>query len=570
MRRYPYIILLFCLWVVADVFSQSITEFPRHLQFYPRGEDDSAVVPIRGSITTPGYDSIYVEVLRNGIVRNKYSMPADYDSSDNAPFEFKPKIRAELAEYSFRLRAKNDLTDDLLRSRDSIVAGDVYFVMGQSNAVLGRSDVTWRNEFCRTFGNYNSNVAGDTNWALSVADTNKRNPCVGVWVLHLQKQLVDEYKIPICVINGAVGGKTIESMLRTDSDPTKLSTIYGMMLYRARKSGLAEHAKAMFWYQGESNTGAGYYSSFHSLYNDWKQDYPGLQKIYVFQIRPGCTINREHAQLREIQRMLPANFPNVRTISTMGIPFHDGCHFSTLGYQIVADRAFAMLSRDLYGSTDTMSLDGPNIAKAYYTDASRTEIAMIFSPLGSVLSITPDISTDSIKASMKDYFYLDNVAANALAVSVRGDTLLLTLKAPSSADSITYLPDKYYTGTTIYYEGPWVLNERGIGAFSFWRFPIDMPAASVSTFEAASRGFALFPNPATKHSTFTFSLDRDDHVSIELFDVLGRKISTVLDESFAAGTYKIPVDVTSSSKRVMIARLRTSDRLESLQFMVSR
>jgi len=561
-------VVLFCL-LAASSYAQVFTEFPRNLQFYARDAEDSAVVPISGSLYTPGYDSIYIKVLRNGVLRKRISHPLSY-SGGVARFNFEPKIVAELAEYSLRVHAKNIVDDDSLAGCDSVVAGDVYLIAGQSNAVLCRSDVKWRNEFCRTFGNYNSPFARDTNWAVSVADTNDRNPAVGVWALHLQKKLVDAYKRPICIINGAVGGKTIESMLRTDSDPTKLSTIYGMMLNRVRKAGLAQHAKAIFWYQGESNSGGSYFSSFSTLYNDWKEDYPNVEKVYVFQIRPGCNINREHAQLREVQRTLPRSFPDIRTISTMGIPYHDGCHFTTQGYEIVAERVFSILSRDFYGSTDTMSLDGPNISQAFYTDGSRTEIALIFSPLGSTLSITPDVEIDSVKASMKEYFYLDNQRVNILALTTRRDTLLITLTAPSDADSITYLPDKYYYSTLQFYEGPWIVNERGIGAFSFWRFPIESPQASVRSAAFSEETFAVYPNPITNYATFIISLEKDDNITIELFDLLGRKVKTVVEESLAAGTYKIPFEVESSFNRAMIARLRTSDGLRSVQVMIVR
>lgn len=560
------LIMALCIYGIPAL-SQVVVEFPRDLQFYPRGKDDSAVVPISGRLAVPGYDSIYLEALRNGALYNRFSAPVKGEG-DGAAFEFQPKIRAELAEYSFRLYAKSSTSDDLLASADSIVAGDVYFIAGQSNAILGRGDVKWRDEYCRTFGVYNSPFAADTNWALAAADTNNRNPAVGVWALYLQKQLADTYKTPICIINGAVGGKAIGLMLRNDSKPTNLTTVYGMMLYRALKSGLSQYAKAMFWYQGESNTSSGYETSFATLYEDWKQDYPNLEKIYVFQIRPGCNANREHAALREIQRNLPLSYPNIRTISAMGIPYHDGCHFLTSGYEIIAGRVFQVLARDFYGSADTAGIDGPNIAKAYYTNGLRTEVALVFSPLTSELRITPDTVIGSVTYSMKDYFYLDDTAGMVAALRASGDTLFLTLNAPSDAAWITYLPDKYYSGTQVVYEGPWIVNERGAGAFSFWHFPIQGPAGVERTDIQVAEGFAVYPNPANRFSTFALTLDRDDEVTIELYDLLGRKLSTVLHEPLAAGSYNIPF-IIERSDQALIARLTTSELSRSLKFITT-
>lgn len=562
------LVCIFCLVaLVSD--AQVFTEFPRHLQFYPRDAEDSAVVPISGMTIIPGYDTFYVEVLRNGVFARRYAQPAVYDGS-SASFSLRPKIYAELADYSFRLYAKaNLIANDLLASRDSIVAGDVYLIAGQSNAVLSRGDVTWRNKYCRTFGLYNSQSAGDTNWALSAADTNLLNPAVGVWALNLQKKIVDAYKIPTCFINGAVGGKAIELMQRNDDTPTKLTTIYGMMLYRVQKSGLADHAKAMFWYQGESNNGGSYLYNFTTLRNSWKTDYPNLEKIYVFQIRPGCNVTREHAQLREVQRTLPKTFPDVRTISTVGIPYHDGCHFTTQGYEIVAERVFNAVARDFYGSVDTVSIDGPNIARAFFTTMSRTEIALVFSPLGSQLSITPDIANDSVHASMKEYFFLDGSQAQVLSLMPKVDTLFITLTAPSFASKLTYLPDKYYLGTSIFYEGPWIVNERGVGAFSFWNFPLEAPA-SVAFRSESEEQFAVYPNPAITEAAFNITLTADDDISIELHDLLGRKITTIMESRLAAGSYKIPFVIEPTFSRVMIAHLRSSQGVKSLQFVTAR
>ncbi len=559
---------IFCfVALVSD--AQVFTELPRHLQFFARDSEDSAEVPISGMTITPGYDTFYVEVLRNGVLRKRYAQPAVYDGT-SASFSFRPKIYAELAEYSILIYGKaNLIANDLLARCDSLVAGDVYLIAGQSNAVLSRGDVTWRNEYCRTFGLYNSQYARDTNWALSAADTNLFNPAVGVWALNLQKKIADAYKVPTCFINGAIGGKTIELMLRNDATPTKLTTIYGMMLHRVLKSGLANHAKAMFWYQGESNHGGGYHTSFSTLRDSWKTDYPNLKKIYVFQIRPGCNVNRDHAQLREVQRSFPKYFDDVRTISTVGIPHHDGCHFSTKGYEIVAERVFNDVARDFYGSVDTVSIDGPNVARAFFTSTSRTEIALVFSPLGSQLEVTPDIDTDTLKASMKEYFFLDESQAQLLSLTAKADTLFLTLKAPSFAKQITYLPDKYYLGTLYYYEGPWIVNERGVGAFAFWHFPLEAPATVALKSESREQ-FAVYPNPVSAEAVFNITLTSDDEITIELYDLLGRKVTTIMESSLAAGSYKIPFFIEPSFPRMMIAHMRSSEGVRSLQVVLAR
>jgi Lamin Tail Domain len=46
-----------------------------------------------------------------------------------------------------------------------------------------------------------------------------------------------------------------------------------------------------------------------------------------------------------------------------------------------------------------------------------------------------------------------------------------------------------------------------------------------------------YPNPFNPTTTFSFSLARNDHVSLQVFDLRGRLVSTVVDANLAAGRY---------------------------------
>lgn len=59
------------------------------------------------------------------------------------------------------------------------------------------------------------------------------------------------------------------------------------------------------------------------------------KKIFVVQIHQGCGAG-DHAAVREIQRSLPETFTDIEVISTMGLPGHDGCHYTLDGYLALA------------------------------------------------------------------------------------------------------------------------------------------------------------------------------------------------------------------------------------------
>ena len=138
---------------------------------------------------------------------------------------------------------------------------------------------------------------------------------------------------------------TIEQHLRNDASANDPRSWYARLVWRAKESGLAKYAKAMIWYQGESNQGAGYTEKFTKLYQAWKQDYPSLQKIYVVQIRPSDCGQADHAALREQQRSLPQRFPDTEVIAAAGLPAHDGCHYGNEGYTALGKQLYYQIGR---------------------------------------------------------------------------------------------------------------------------------------------------------------------------------------------------------------------------------
>ena len=462
-------------------------QLPRTLQFFARDSQDSSSVTFSGKLYSSGYDSIFAEVYRNNVYLKRRSAKLLY-SGGISSFSVTQKIHSELSEYKFRLYLKSGVTSSLIYTADSIVCGDAYVICGQSNSNPTDAQATYKNEFCRSFGiqtsNYNSTVynPADTNWGYSKADGSVyywSGPYnVGIWGLQLQKLIKETYGIPTCIINGGRASTTIEMHLRNDLDPTDLNSIYGKLLYRVNKSGLAGNIKAVFWYQGESNGNLNwmnYYSNFSDLYYSWKENYPGFKKVYLFQTRPCCS-EPYASQLREVQRCLPQSYSDIRLMSTAGFPNYDGCHYSYAGYNNLTDYVLNLVEKDFYNSTDSVDILPPDIKSAWYTNAQKNEIALLFN--NSKISSWP---ADTLGQSMKDYFYLNGATGVVSSGSVSGDTLKLSLYSSSNATKITYLPTVWTHIDSLVYEGPFLRNPRKIGALSFHDFPVcAYPPATVN------------------------------------------------------------------------------------------
>lgn len=100
-------------------------------------------------------------------------------------------------------------------------------------------------------------------------------------------------------------------------------------------------------------------------------------------------------------------------------------------------------------------------------------------------------------------------------------------------------------------DGKWVIRVQDsiishTGTLDSWCVTLgyyDMTVA-VPEYTQAS-GFSLgqnFPNPVTASTTIPFNLEREAKVRLELFDLYGRKISTLAEGTYPAGTCFIPFE----------------------------
>jgi len=454
----------------------SLNHFPAHLQFFQRDGYDSALVKIDGAAVKQGYDSVSLEVYKNTARVGYFSHPLSY-AANKASFSFLPKIHAELAEYSFVLHLKKGSADTIVAKESDIVCGDSYIICGQSNAVAIAYGSNYISEYARSFGSltgYNTDTPDDTAWGYANGSyyTTKGISFIGGVGIQIAQNLLEKYKIPVCIINGAVTGGPIEINLRNNANPTDLTTIYGRMLYRMIKSGMDTCAKAIIWYHGAANTILNYYPNFTSLYNSWKSDYKNLKKFYVMQIRPSICGAGTSLALRELQRTLSDSLPDITILSVNNAPDHNGCHFDNIGYDTIGNWATYLIEKDFYQSTDTLNINPLNIEKAFYTDTSRTVLKITFTEKNAGVSWSNDVNVSGTNYNIKDAFYLNDTNGLIKSVSVSGDTLSLNLYKPEIFSKVTYIPDHYYEGTLNCYEGPWLINKRGIGAFAFYEFPV--------------------------------------------------------------------------------------------------
>ena len=447
-------------------------EQPEDYQFIPRatsgrnGEQFGSLV-YAGTLSDAA-DSVFVRVFAD----DQLFATETAKLADDKKYSLSVKLSLGLIKYRTEFGSKVGDTETVLHTANNIVCGDAFLIIGQSNAVatdFGNENPLVPSDWVRTFGA----TAGDPNgsrlklWANAEARSPGGKSEIGYWGMELGRRLVESEKIPICIINGAVGGTRIDQHQRNDADPTDVSTIYGRQLWRVQQARLTHGIRAIIWHQGENDQGAdgptgGYgYETYRQFFVDlaasWKDDYPNVQHYYAFQIWPkSCAmgINGSDNRLREVQRTLPKLFSHMSVISTLGVKPPGGCHFPAAGYAEFARFLHPMMQYHIYHRF-VDSFNPPDLKRAYFTSSQRDELILEFD--------YNVLWSDSLVSQ----FHLGGEPKQVVAGSANGGRITLKLKGPTKSKTVTYIDSDNWNPDNLLY------GQNGLAALTFCDVPIE-------------------------------------------------------------------------------------------------
>lgn len=500
------------------------TARPQRLQLYPRSSNNTADVQISGYTQQSDISQLTFVKKRNNVIQE--TIPVSV--SKGVPFNVTFSITAEPAEYRFEYAIG---AGEMQLLADSVVAGDVYVIAGQSNgaaAASGNPGVF--NEYWRNFGCVQKTAVynpADTAWGLSntAGWGYGRMFYNGYSGYILQRNLLQEQNMPTAVLNIAIGGSSLNQNMPNEDNHEDLSTFYGEGLYRLRKAGLADAVRAIIWVQGESDQNGlyeDYAVRFDRLYQAWKQDYPNVEHFYVSQINVGCGTSTYASEMREVQRRFAEQYDDMTVVTNIGITIrYDSCHYEDAAYDRLYTQFSRLIEQDLYGKTFTKPLTSPSVQSVRWRDESKSSIEIRFDQE----MVWPGIMWGR---DMKDYFYNENDQPIPMASGRvdANDHHMVVLELESSVTKpthLTYGPDNYVysssRGMDTLYVDPWLRNSDGYAALTFNRFPIA---------DYAPTAIGDINNDMNARSREVALLVEDGYVLIRRegskFDLTGRKI----------------------------------------------
>ena len=448
-------------WIAA---ASAKDEQPEDGQFYARDDKNEGMLFYNGTLTQAA-DSVFIKVYADG---KPYKDETAKPAADKS-YAFAVKIKPGLIKYKVEFGTRTGGSETILRTVSDLVCGDAYLVNGQSNAVAtawGDKEFPETNEWIRSYGGAGEDPAS-AKWGPAMRKSKGDRLAIGYWAFDLAKHLMENHKMPICILNGAVGGTRIDQHQRSLENAEDPTTIYGRLLWRARQAKLTHGIRGVFWHQGENDQGSdgptgGYgWESYRQYFIDlsaaWKEDYPNIQHYYTFQIWPyACSMGRmgSDSRLREVQRTLPAAFSKLSIMSTLGIDPPGGCHYPPEGYAEFVRLIGPLVEQFNYGVQPTTSITPPDLKRVYYTSAKRDELVMEFDQ---------PVKWDDALASQ---FYLDGTPGKVISGKANGSSVTLKLTGSSGAQDITYINGQSWSQKTL------LRGENGIAALTFSEVPI--------------------------------------------------------------------------------------------------
>ncbi|MEI7898770.1 MAG: DUF2341 domain-containing protein [bacterium] len=437
-------------------------EKPVNNQFYARDDKNEGTLVYNGTLSNAA-DTVFLKVYADDKLVKTESQKLTTDKT----YAFSVTLKPGLIKYKVEFGSKSGSSETVLNTVTNLVCGDAYLINGQSNALAtdwGPGEHTDTSEWIRSFGDNGGDI--NSGWGNAVRRQGGHWQ-IGCWGMDLALLLVESQKVPVCIMNGAVGGTLIEAHQRNPTNSTDKASIYGRLLNRIEKAGLTHGIRGAFWHQGECNQSnwgetGGYGWETHeqhflSMTAAWKQDYPNIQHYYIFQIWPNsCSIggNRHSDKLRDVQRLLPRHFSNMSIQSTLGVKPEGGCHFPPAGYAELARQLLPVVEQYNYGKTTGRIVTAPDLKKAYYTSVKHDEIALEFDQ--------PMAWADPLVSE----FYLDGEKGCIVGGAVSGNVVKLKRAADTPVKTITYLVDKTWNSANLLY------GQNGIAALTFFEVPV--------------------------------------------------------------------------------------------------
>ncbi len=117
-------------------------------------------------------------------------------------------------------------------------------------------------------------------------------------------------------------------------------------------------------------------------------------------------------------------------------------------------------------------------------------------------------------------------------------------------------------------------NPSTINNVGFWYLTVRELATSVEQIPSSvPKEFRLqqnYPNPFNPTTTIQFALPQRSNVTLKLYDILGRRVATLVDEELEPGVHKVNFDAEDLASGVYFYRIQAETFVRTKKLMLLR
>ena len=113
-------------------------------------------------------------------------------------------------------------------------------------------------------------------------------------------------------------------------------------------------------------------------------------------------------------------------------------------------------------------------------------------------------------------------------------------------------------------------NNKGWTVLNMASFPTDLEPDSRDELPARAQLFQNYPNPFQNSTTIGFEVAEPGRVRLQILDVLGRRMATVVDREMTAGSYNVAFDARGLSSGIYFYRLEIGGVVRSKSMVLQR
>jgi hypothetical protein len=215
------------------------------------------------------------------------------------------------------------------------------------------------------------------------------------------------------------------------------------------------------------------------------------------------------------------------------------------------------------GDPNSLALDSSDLPHISYYDSSNQDLKYArfgSSPAVEGAEVSADTCDDGVLVGWE---ITGDMPAGVRVLRSAGDGEPVAISGALPGEAMRWLDADVKVGVEYCY---WLEATDGDGTVS--RFG---PTEAV-TFNGAAREISLsvYPSPASGAFTVDYTLPEDVRISISLYDLSGRRVSTVFEGETAAGRHEFSCDASTLPPGVYLVRLATDSGTLTRRVVVAR